>query len=288
MFAFNFCGGGFLGIGPAYYLHLYERIHGTSYLKNMIGLSGASTGSILASGLGIGLSGTDLFNMYDEKGKVMFNKYSILTRLTHLSCPKYNSINLYKILDSVFGTAALDDIHVPIFIPAFITDRANSEKVFDNDDINQIKDAVISSCSAPTYFSPSGKRKNIIDGGMFANDPIAALTGGLNKKGISNYKVISFITPMFLPDDPSCCGDRTTLGWGTYILKNNVARTGYFMQFLAEQMIGKENILRLAPFIEKERKMDDVSDKSKLEIISLWENYFEKTVDSFHEIVSQY
>lgn len=287
MFSMSFCGGGALGIGPAYFLSLYEKDYGTNYLKNVNGLAGTSTGSILASGLAIGLSGNQIYELYTKNLKKIFTKYSWYKRCLP-KYPTYDNSNLKKILKNTFGDTKVSDIKTNIYIPSFISNRNNSEKVFDNTDNDFLRDVVLYSCSAPTYFSPSGKKENMLDGGLFANDSVACLAAGLHNVNCKS-RILSFNTGMKVSDDKfeDEVGDRTLVGWGTYIVKNVVARTGCYQDYIARQIVGEENVMRLEPSVSKSYKMDSVDDETISKIKDNWKDYYLIVKDEVHSFIER-
>lgn len=285
MLGLSISGGGALGIGPAYYLSLAEA-DGIEWQNKTSFYAGTSTGSILAAALATSdFSGDEVYDLYLHNLDKVFAKYSFLKRLFNRRLPKYDNSYLSYLLDSIFGSTTLNQLHNKLYIPAFISDRDNAEKIFDNEDTTLIKYAVASSCSAPTYFTPYGQRKNMCDGGLFANDPVAVLACGMKYEQVQNPKIISFVTSCSVPDNLDCRGDRSLLEWGYFLINNIVARTGNYNYHLARQLIGGENILRLSPIITERRQMDDVSESNIKDVLFTWENYYKDTKALFKAFV---
>ncbi len=63
-------------------------------------IGGTSTGAIIAAGLSIGMSVTELLKFYEEKGEAMFDKSFLLKRVKHL----YNDGPLLQELKNTFGS----------------------------------------------------------------------------------------------------------------------------------------------------------------------------------------
>ena len=61
--------------------------------------------------------------------------------------------------------------------------------------------AVLTSCSAPTYFDCvyDDARNCYIDGGMWKNSPIDVLNAGLQKSGWKDYKILNLNTGLKTP-----------------------------------------------------------------------------------------
>ena len=138
--------------------------------------AGTSTGSIIASLLANSISISELQNLYSIKTcKNIFSP----SRL-NLIKPKFKNNYLKTLIDSYFDDNFLiSNFKKYIFIPSFyLGDETSSwspvffHNLFENDYYNlKASDAILSSCSAPTYF-PS--YKNFIDGGVIDNSPTAS------------------------------------------------------------------------------------------------------------------
>ena len=179
-------GGGFRGAYSAHLLKCIEEGFLVDWRRDFRLLAGTSTGSIIAAALAMGISASDVLDMYEEHGAEIFRKPPG-PRLRHFHS-KYSNSSLRRVLSGFFGDAKLGDIETPLIIPA--TDIGNgcvhvfkssyhSEFVRDKD--VRVVDAVLASCSAPTYFPPfylPGKQPYLLaDGGLWANSPslIAAI-----------------------------------------------------------------------------------------------------------------
>jgi len=173
-------GGGFRG---AYSSHLLKRIEEeftVNWLSDFNLLAGTSTGAIIAAGLALGMPASEIRDLYKKYGQDIFKK-STIPRLG-LFASKYKNVGLHKILVSFFGEAKLGDIKTPLIIPA--TDIGNGcvhvfkstyhNKFFRDKDV-LVSEAVLASCSAPTFFPPtliSGDQPYLLaDGGLWANNP---------------------------------------------------------------------------------------------------------------------
>ncbi|MBR6453350.1 MAG: patatin-like phospholipase family protein, partial [Fibrobacter sp.] len=223
-------GGGALGIGPLQFMRRLEADLGMSLADAGFAFAGTSTGSIVAAGLCSGMSAAQLYDLYRNNLKAIFTKVSAARILTK-NYYRYDNANLKKLLQQNFRYK-MYEFKKPIYIPATFMNGESVEKVWDRGDgMTDQWFAVLSSCSAPTYFEPvnrtkDGKKEIYCDGGMWSNDPIMVLESGLNKvpefKG--NYKILSFNTGMRHPNKAP--DDMSIIGWGKYILEEWVARTG--------------------------------------------------------------
>lgn len=75
-------------------------------------IGGTSTGSIIAAGLAVGMSAADLLDFYEKFGRQMFEKTSILERVTSLVGSLYQDEPLAKKLKEIFhdGAGGLADL----------------------------------------------------------------------------------------------------------------------------------------------------------------------------------
>ena len=146
--------------------------------------------------------------------------------------------------------------------------------------------AVLTSCSAPTYFDVVvEKGQSFCDGGMWANDPVATLQAGLTRSGHSNYKILSFNTGMVTPH--TVCGNMSKLEWAEYILDEWVARTGEANFYEASSNIGIDNAFRCAPTHDHKIKMDKVDDDTVQEVVSIWDKYYDSVRDDLLKFIKR-
>ena len=161
-------------------------------MKKIISIILMTVGSIIAAGLAQDKSAQELFDLYRTNLKNIFKKYPWYKRVVP-KCPTYDHSNLKKILEKNFP-GNIGDWSKPIYIPVTYMNGKSEEKVWDLGDKDTKKAfAVLTSCSAPTYFDVVvEKGQSFCDGGMWANDPVATLQSGLTRSGHSNYKTSIF------------------------------------------------------------------------------------------------
>lgn len=189
-------GGGILGSGVTHYLEQWERLSGRPAYELGNAYAGTSTGSIIASALAHGISATELTELYLKEGKTIFKKRNIFSRLNSHT---YSPDGLTSILKDVFGNVRLGEIEAPLLITAADFHGNDSDGVTDfytpesHPDM-LIREAVLRSCSAPTYFPPVASR--YADGGLFANNPSMALITYLQALGtpVEKMRLLSFAT----------------------------------------------------------------------------------------------
>ena len=149
-------------------------------------LAGTSAGALVAAGLAVGKTPSELSALFDEHGPKIFPGNTWLRRLRQFATAKYSPHPLRAAVEDVLGTPgpALGDMdHILVFptidetrgVPIVLTNALEDYKRI------PLKDAVMASAAAPTYFPahriPLLEDRRFIDGGLFANAPdLAALT----------------------------------------------------------------------------------------------------------------
>ncbi len=177
-------GGGFRGIYTAHILSKIEKEFKINWLESFDLVAGTSTGSIIAAGLVCGFSAGELVGFYKTNGRKIFAKNWLHPLGLGLSGSKYKHNPLKTILKEKFSNKKLGEIDFPLIIPA--TDVSNGclhvfKSHYHDDFIRDtnvlVSDAIMASCSAPTYFDPFFCSENLMaDGGLWANDPSLVAT----------------------------------------------------------------------------------------------------------------
>ena len=217
-------GGGFRGAYSAYLLKKIEQECGVSLHESFDLIAGTSTGSIIAAALACKKPASEIFDMYEQHGQAIFRK-RWFCRLG-LFGSKYKSTYLKSVLESVFGDKTLGNVSYPLIIPA--TDIGNGcvhvfKSQYDNDFVRdknvRIVDAVLASCSAPTFFNPhTVGNYQLADGGLWANCPsLVAAIDAKNRlgKAFVDLKILSIGTgtgKQYYPQRKGLL--KRLMGWG--------------------------------------------------------------------------
>lgn len=189
-------GGGIRGI---YASHVLERIQdefGLEYHRDFDLIAGTSTGSIIAAALAYDVPLAKVTMLYREQGPLIFSlrRWS----LGGVLFPRYASDPLRNALKDVFQDATLSDAKTRLIIPA--TDIGNGgvhvfksayDANFVRDHNVKVVDAVLASCSAPSYFAPTRVGPyQLSDGGLWANNPsLVAVTEALTQLGVDRQQI---------------------------------------------------------------------------------------------------
>lgn len=189
-------GGGIRGIYPAHVLLCIEERLQVNLFDTFDMIAGTSTGSIIAAGVATGVPIADIVTMYREHGPRIFHRKRFILPWKSIQ-PMFESVYdaryLEDLLTEVFQDKRLGDIKKPLLLPS--TDIGNGcvhvlksgySKEFTRDNAVLVKDAVLASCSAPTYFDPHRLNEYLLaDGGLWANNPaLAAVIDAQKRLGV--------------------------------------------------------------------------------------------------------
>ena len=173
-------GGGLRGAFAAHFLKRAEEELRLDWRGRFGLMAGTSTGSILAAGLACGESAANLAELYNDQGQAVFTPHP-LSRPDprRLFRSRYGDRRLRELLLQVFEEMTLGQVAVPLIVPAVdvvngcvhvFKSKYHADFVRDHD--VRVADAVLASCSAPTYFNPHLAGEYLLaDGGLWANNP---------------------------------------------------------------------------------------------------------------------
>lgn len=195
-------GGGIRGLIPAKVLadleyELQQEDPEKKLYEHFDLICGTSTGAILAIAIALGIPSNDLVKFYKENAKIIFPRFILKclpSKTRAFFSAIYSNKNLLKKLKEVYTAAnngvvpLLKDLKTNVCIPTFNgNDGAiNVLKTKHHSDYTRdyklpAHHVAMSSASAPIYFPPhsfgfknnygSGQNVNMIDGGLFANNP---------------------------------------------------------------------------------------------------------------------
>lgn len=202
-------GGGIRGIYPAHILRCIEERLQINLYESFDMIAGTSTGSIIAAGVATGVPATDIVEMYKKHGAGIFQKKRFFLpskKLKVMLQPMFNSVYdaqyLKSVLADVFHEKRLGEVDKPLLLPT--TDIGNGcvhvlksgySRNFTRDNNVLIKDAVLASCSAPTFFDPHKLDNYLLaDGGLWANNPALAAVIDAQRRLEINQADIQILT----------------------------------------------------------------------------------------------
>lgn len=245
-------GGGFRGVYAAYILKKIQDEFSVSWGETFDLIVGTSTGAILAAGLVVGVDANEILDLYRLHGKKIFKKR--LFRKSGFFCSRYDNDHLKAQLHEVFGDKKLGEISFPLILPA--TDIGNGgvhvfksgyDREFVRDKDVLVADAVLASCSAPTFFDPVRVGQYILaDGGLWANNPslVAAIDAkrrlGIDLKDVYILSLGTGIGKKYYVQKSSLLQKLT--GWG---FLSRWGRGKFIEMLLNLQSITASNMLSL-------------------------------------------
>lgn len=219
-------GGGIRGIYASHVLERIQNAFDTEFHRDFDLIAGTSTGSIIAAALAFEIPISSVTKLYRERGALIFNPRC--WSFGGMFFPRYASDPLRTALNDVFQDAILSGAKTRLIIPA--TDISNGgvhifksayDKNFVRDRDVKVVDAVLASCSAPSYFAPARVGPyQLSDGGLWANNPsLVAVTEALTRLGAerSDIRLLSIGTGIGKNYYPIVAAERQwgfLTGWG--------------------------------------------------------------------------
>ena len=208
-------GGGIRGLIPAKVLaeleqKLQEGEPGKKLYEYFDLICGTSTGAILSIAIALGIPSMDLVKFYKDNALIIFPKWylKILPRKARAILTSiYSNRKLRGKLKEIYAAAnngtdpVLKDLKTNVCIPVFNGNDGQINVLKTKHHEEYIRDyklpafeVALSSASAPIYFPPhsfsfsneygSGTNVNMIDGGIFANNPsLIAMLEATDKMG---------------------------------------------------------------------------------------------------------
>jgi len=176
-------GGGLKGVFPASLLAEIERALGLKSVAEHFDLiAGKSVGGILALGLGLGRSASELEEFLVGLGPGVFPPARQVTLRLALGLTRYDPKPLRVALEGIFEKKTLADSSVRLLVPSFdackpdihIFKTAHSKRLMMDYKVEAVEVAM-ATAAAPTYFPAydSSKHMVLVDGAVWANNPVA-------------------------------------------------------------------------------------------------------------------
>lgn len=224
-------------------------------------IGGTSTGAIIAAGISIGMTASEMKDLYLNIGdKIFGRKYSLLFNFFKRSRAKFDFQPLEDALEEVFGdiTIGSDKIRTNLCIVTKRADTLSTWPIINNPkgrffNANKgmlLRKVVRASAAAPSYFVPqkidvgSGEIGAFIDGGVsLANNPalqlfLVATLEGFNynwKTGADNLSILSLGTGTYTKRyDPDKIAKKNLLGWASMIPEIFMEDANYLNQTILQ------------------------------------------------------
>ena len=292
-------GGGTRGIYTAQLLAKMEQDFGTSIKACFDLIVGTSTGAIIAGAAVSDIPMADIVELFETEAPHIFRKrwYRIPLFLS-----KYPSEQLALVIAKHIPATPLGEITTPLMITS--SEIAKSEvHIFrsgygsrDTDKTVSLRDAILASCAAPTFFAPKYVSVDgtaecayylLADGGLWANNPSTiAFTEALSAfgKDAREIRILSIGTGHSVNMYQQRRGWGFITGWGGAKLTSYVMTLQSQASAHTAKLLLKENYLRINPEIDF-WELDTLTQLDNL--TSLAERDFEKHAAEIRAFISK-
>jgi len=271
-------GGGVKGIFPLSFLSTIEDTIQEKISEYFDLIVGTSTGGIIALGLGLGYSSSEILNFYEELVSDIFSGSHWFNNFKHLFISRYNPNPLKTSLESIFGDIRLGESKKRLVIPSMNLEtgevylyKTSHHPRFERDYKTKVVDIALATASAPTYFPAFRSRDGIplVDGGVWANNP--TIVGVVEAKGVLDWD-LSEVQLLSL----GCTKESININWARrfplglgYWAVNivNLILSGQSSgsNGMSKLLLGQQNFFRYNPISPKGRfKIDKISEIQSL------------------------
>ncbi len=255
-------GGGTRGIYTAQLLAKIEQAFGTPIRTCFDLIAGTSTGAIIAGAAVSNIPMPEIVELFETETPYIFRRrwYRIPLFLS-----KYPNQKLAQIIAKHLPATSLRNIETPLMITSSEIAKSevhifrsnyssrDSESVSTDKDVN-LRDAILASCAAPTFFAPKSVDNFLLaDGGLWANNPsTVAFTEALSVFG----KEAREIRMLSVGTGHSVNMYHNRRGWGFITGWGGAKLTSYVMTLQSQasartaKLLLKENYLRINPEID--------------------------------------
>jgi patatin-like phospholipase/acyl hydrolase len=266
-------GGGIRGIISAILLERLEQAC-PGWLDSVDLFTGTSTGGLLALGLASGMRPTEMIQLYERLGPVVFSDtiFDDIHDLGKLLGAEYQLGPFKSELIKRFGNMTLNQLKKKVLISTFDLDnraleggRSWKAKFFhnfpgkDSDGDEHLVDVAIRTSAAPTYFPIY---QGFIDGGVIANNPSVcaiaqALNPDFNNAHIEDLRLLSLGTGKNPKYIASQNGDWGIIEWAPYIVEIMLEGNNQLADYQCRQILN-EKYLRINLLLPEPIGMDRI------------------------------
>lgn len=255
-------GGGTRGIYTAQLLAKIEQTFQIPIRTCFDLIAGTSTGSIIAGAAVSDIPMQDIVELFETETPHIFRRswYRIPLFLS-----KYPSEQLSRIIAKHIPATSLAEITIPLMITSSEISKSEVHVFRSNYDSRDseiaptdkgvsLRDAILASCAAPTFFAPKSLDNALLaDGGLWANNPSTiAFTEAFSSFG----KNVQEVRMLSIGTGHSVNMYRNRRGWGFITGWGGAKLTSYVMTLqsqasanMAKRLL-KENYLRINPEID--------------------------------------
>lgn len=267
-------GGGIKGTFPASFLASVEDATGKSIVDYFDLIVGTSTGGIIALGLGLGWPAADLLAFYEKHGPQIFQEQSLWHQIFSVFSAKYDPEQLHNALEESFGDRQIGESAVRLVIPSVNLDsgevhlyKTAHHPRLKLDYKKRAVEAARATSAAPAYFPSFISRSGVplIDGGVWANNPMAVATveaTTILDWNLENVKILSLGCTKVPFDAEEARKDSKGFGyWALNVSDLYMTAQSSSAKGMAKLLLGGEDrIFRINPVVTRGRfKLDKAS-----------------------------
>lgn len=248
-------GGGVKGMIPLHALVRLESYTGQPCQELFDMIAGTSTGSVIAAGLSLGISARGLLAMYRNLAEQAFQRLPLWQIVFNLGNHRYDNSFIENTLDEFGADRPLNSLPNDIIITAKNTRTGRTDFFVRDNPANarlwgtmSLKDAVLASIAAPTYFPAHsarvhGKDHTWVDGGVSVsgNPAYQAAVEALHYSGGAyapgETRMLAFGTGR----SPHAInpGRATALDWASWTLSELLDDASEWQTYVTRQEYGK-------------------------------------------------
>ena len=197
-------GGGIRGVYAAYVLARLEDTLGVPVRECFDLIAGTSTGSILAGAASMNIPMETLVGLFENQAGRIFSRRRF--SLSPFIRSRYSTHPLDRVIGEYVPEVTMGEVPTPLMITSsdISTGGVHVFKSRYLEDLGEpymrdgqvrLRDAILASCAAPTYFDPRQVGQYLLaDGGLWANNPtIIAVIEALSKfrQSLGKIRVLS-------------------------------------------------------------------------------------------------
>lgn len=181
-------------------LYMDDALHGLygrdkAYYRNFDYISGTSVGALSGALIVLGHSPATCIDIFDKHLPKIFDKKCLRLGLNK---PKYDNKYLVELAHELLGDKRLGDCRTNFIVPAYNADKDRT-KIFKSQDPDDqdflLRDVVLASAAAPTYFAPVLINGDYYkDGGLSKNNPADILSKQARADGADVVNILSLTT----------------------------------------------------------------------------------------------
>ena len=284
-------GGGIRGIYAAHVLARLEDVLEAPIRKSFDLIAGTSTGSIIAGAASVSIPMVTLVNLFESQADRIFRKrrFSFSPFMGSL----YSTSPLERVIGEYLPEVTMGEVPAPLMITSsdISTGGVHVFKSRYLEDLGEpymrdgnvrLRDAILASCAAPTYFDPRPVGQYLLaDGGLWANNPtIIAVCEALSKfrQPLDKIRVLSVGTgrASSFYSDRNLWGLLT--GWGRRKLVEYVLGLQSQASTNMAKLLLEDRLVRLDPEIDS-WKLDDIRTVKNMKALADRDfTYFNKAI----------